>query len=200
VLERAVAKLASDPLRPRLSVDTYHPEVARRALDCGADIINDVGGLSSPGMLELAASARSEFVVMHNLGLPADPGHTLAVGRSAFDQVEEWLDLRLAEWTAAGVDLSRIVFDPGIGFGKNPLQSLELMREIGRLGRKGLRLLVGHSRKSFMGQFAGRDRAERDLVTVGASIALAARGVDILRVHDVGQHSAAWRGWAHLQH
>ena len=99
----------------------------------------------------------------------------------------------------SGIGLDRVVFDPGIGFGKNPLQSLELMREIGRFAGKGLRLLVGHSRKSFMGSFASRDRAERDLVTTGASIALAARGVDILRVHNVGQHTAAWRGWAHLQ-
>ena len=199
MLARVVGKLRGDPLRPRISIDTYHAEVARRALDCGIDVVNDVGGLSAPGMLDLAAGSRAEFVVMHSLGLPADPGRTLPVGRSAADQVEEWLDGRLAEWTAAGVDLARVAFDPGIGFGKNPLQSLELMREIGRFAGKGLRLLVGHSRKSFMGPFASRDRAERDLVTVGASIALAARGVDILRVHNVEQHAAAWRGWAHLQ-
>ncbi len=199
-LGRVVGKLRGDPLRPRLSVDTYHPEVARRALDYGVDIINDVGGLTLPGMLGIAADSRAEFVAMHNLGLPADPGRTLPTGRNAADQLEEWLDLRLAEWSSAGLDFARIVFDPGIGFGKNPLASLELMREIGRFTSRGLRLLVGHSRKSFMGQFASRDRAERDLVTVGASIALAARGVDILRVHNVEQHTAAWRGWAHLQH
>jgi len=198
-LERVITRLGRDPLRPRLSVDTYHPEVARRALACGVDIINDVGGLSQPGMLDLAAGSRADFVAMHSLGLPADPGRTLSTGRSAVDQMEAWLDGRLAEWTARGLDLDRIVFDPGIGFGKNPLQSLDLMRGIGRFAGKDLRLLVGHSRKSFMGAFASRDRAERDLVTVGASIALAARGVDILRVHAVLQHVAAWRGWAHLQ-
>jgi 2-amino-4-hydroxy-6-hydroxymethyldihydropteridine diphosphokinase/dihydropteroate synthase len=198
-LERIVARLGSNPLRPRLSVDTYHPEVARRAIETGIDIVNDVGGLASPGMLELATGSRALFVAMHNLGLPADPGETLPADRSAVDQVEEWLDRRLDEWSSAGLDLARVVFDPGIGFGKNPLQSLELMRGIDRFLAKGLRLLVGHSRKSFMGQFASRDRAERDLVTVGASIALAARGVDILRVHNVEQHASAWRGWAHLQ-
>jgi len=198
-LERIVAKLGTNPLRPRISVDTYHPEVARRALVGGIDIVNDVGGLTLPDMLELAAGSRAEFVAMHNLGLPADPGRTLPAAGSAADQVEEWLDRRLAEWNSAGLELARIVLDPGIGFGKNPLQSLELMREIGRFTSRGLRLLVGHSRKSFMGQFASREPAERDLVTVGASIALAARGVDILRVHNVEQHAAAWRGWAHLQ-
>ena len=198
-LERVVARLGSNPLRPRLSVDTYHPEVARRALDAGVDIVNDVGGLTLPGMLELAARSRAEFIAMHNLGLPADPARTLPAADNVAEKVEAWLDRRLAEWTAAGLDLARIVFDPGIGFGKNPLASLELMRDISRFGRKGIRVLVGHSRKSFMGQFASRERAERDLVTVGASIALAARGVDILRVHNVEQHAAAWRGWAHLQ-
>ena len=198
-LARVVDKLSGDPLRPRLSVDTYHPEVARRALDCGIDIINDVGGLSLPAMRDLAAGTRAHFVAMHSLGLPADPGRTLPAGQGAVDQLDEWLDRRLAEWSDSGLDLARIVFDPGIGFGKNPLASLELMRDIGRFARRGLRLLVGHSRKSFMGQFASRDRGERDLVTVGASIALAAHGVDILRVHNVEQHAAAWRGWAHLQ-
>jgi dihydropteroate synthase len=199
VLERVVGKLAGDPLRPRLSVDTYHADVARRALDCGIDIVNDVGGLGTPEMLELAASTSAEFVAMHNLGLPANPGRILSTTSSAADQVEAWLDGRLESWRSAGIDSSRIVFDPGIGFGKNPLQSLELLREIERFRNKGLRLLVGHSRKSFMTAFASPDLAERDLVTTGASLALVARGVDILRVHNVEQHTVAWRGWMHLQ-
>jgi dihydropteroate synthase/2-amino-4-hydroxy-6-hydroxymethyldihydropteridine diphosphokinase len=197
-LERVTTRLKDDPLRPRLSVDTYHPEVARRALAAGIDIVNDVGGLTLPAMLELAAGSSALFVAMHNQGLPADPDRTLPPGESAAAQVEAWLDARLADWDTAGIDLDRIVFDPGIGFGKNPLQSLELMREIRRFRRKGLRLLVGHSRKSFMAAFANRERAERDLVTLGASLALAAQGVDILRVHNVEQHTAAWRGWAHV--
>ncbi|MGW8370285.1 MAG: dihydropteroate synthase, partial [Gammaproteobacteria bacterium] len=98
-----------------------------------------------------------------------------------------------------GLDPDRIVFDPGIGFGKNPLQSLELLRDIERFGSRGLRLLVGHSRKSFLSGFTGADLTARDLATVGGSLALCARGVDILRVHDVAAHTAAYRGWAHLQ-
>jgi dihydropteroate synthase len=198
-LERVAARLSGDPLRPRLSVDTYHPEVARQALAGGVDIVNDVGGLTLPAMLELAAGSNALFVAMHNQGLPADPARTLATDASAADQVEAWLDRQLDVWASAGIGLERIVFDPGIGFGKNPLQSLELMREIARFRRPGLRILIGHSRKSFMAAFANRERAERDLVTLGASLALAARGVDMLRVHNVEQHTAAWRGWMHLQ-
>jgi 2-amino-4-hydroxy-6-hydroxymethyldihydropteridine diphosphokinase/dihydropteroate synthase len=199
VLTGAIARLGGDPLRPALSVDTYHVAVAERALALGVDLINDVGGLTDPGMLALAAESGARFVAMHNLGLPADPGRTLATDRSATDQVEAWLDERLGQWQAAGIDLGRIVFDPGIGFGKNPLQSLDLLRNIGRLNGKGLRLLVGHSRKSFLRGFAADAPAERDLVTIGSSMALCARGVDILRVHNVADHALAYRGWAHLQ-
>jgi 2-amino-4-hydroxy-6-hydroxymethyldihydropteridine diphosphokinase/dihydropteroate synthase len=199
VLTGAIARLGGDPLRPALSVDTYHVAVAERALALGVDLINDVGGLTDPGMLALAAESGARFVAMHNLGLPADPGRTLATDRSATDQVEAWLDERLGQWQAAGIDLGRIVFDPGIGFGKNPLQSLDLLRNIGRLNGKGLRLLVGHSRKSFLRGFAAGAPAGRDLVTIGSSMALCARGVDILRVHNVADHALAYRGWAHLQ-
>lgn len=199
ILARALEKFSGDPLRPRLSVDSYHAPVAAKALALGVDIINDVGGLTDPGMIELAATSDAEFVAMHNLGLPADRRRTLPTERSAADQVEEWLDRQLASWQSAGIDPDRLIFDPGIGFGKNPLQSLELLRDIGRFNRRELRLLVGHSRKSFMQGFAGAGRAARDLVTIGGSLALCGRGVDILRVHNVGDHVSAYRGWSQLQ-
>ena len=198
-LNRVIEKCGGDALRPRISIDTYHTEVAARALALGVDMINDVGGLTEPSMIELAAGSDAEFVAMHNLGLPADPGTTLATDRSAVDQVEQWLDSQIYRWHEAGIDINRIFFDPGIGFGKNSLQSLELLRNIDRFGNRGLRLLVGHSRKSFMAGFAGRSIPDRDLTTVGASLALCARGVDMLRVHDVRLHANAYRGWAHLQ-
>lgn len=198
-LERVIGKLAGDPLRPRIGVDTYHPEVARRAVALGVDLINDVGGLSEAKMIELAGDAPVDFVAMHNLGLPADPSTTLPTDRNAADQVEAWLDRQRERWHAAGLDSDRIVFDPGIGFGKNPLQSLEILRAIGRFSGKGLRLLVGHSRKSFMRGLSGDGNAERDLVTIGASLALVAGGVDILRVHNVVDHALAYRGWSQLQ-
>jgi len=91
------------------------------------------------------------------------------------------------------------VFDPGVGFGKNALQSLRVLRNIKRLHRFGLRLLVGHSRKSFMHHVATTDRLDRDLFTVGASLQLAAAGVDILRVHNVAAHTGTYRGWAHVE-
>jgi 2-amino-4-hydroxy-6-hydroxymethyldihydropteridine diphosphokinase/dihydropteroate synthase len=193
-----VDRFRDDLLRPRISVDTYHAEVAGKALSLGVDMINDVGGLRQPEMVEIAATHDVDIVAMHNLGLPADPAATLPADRSAVDQVEDWLDAQLEAWRTAGIDMSRVIFDPGIGFGKNPLQSLELLRGIGRFGGKGVRVLVGHSRKSFMRGFAGLANADRDLATIGASMALIERGVDLLRVHNVSDHVRAYRGWAQL--
>jgi 2-amino-4-hydroxy-6-hydroxymethyldihydropteridine diphosphokinase/dihydropteroate synthase len=197
VLALLVEQYRGALLRPRFSVDTYHAENARRALALGADIVNDVSGLTADAMIELAATSRAEFVAMHNLGVPADRARTLPADRDPTTEVERWLEERLAEWQRAGIDLGRIVLDPGIGFGKTALQSLRLLRNVERLHRFGLRLLVGHSRKSFMQQVAAADRLDRDLFTVGASLRLCSAGVDILRVHNVAAHTAAYRGWSH---
>jgi 2-amino-4-hydroxy-6-hydroxymethyldihydropteridine diphosphokinase / dihydropteroate synthase len=197
-LAALLARWARDPLKPRFSVDTYHAANARRALALGVDAINDVGGLTSPAMLEVAADSSAEWIAMHNLGLPADKARTLPNDEEPTSAVARWLETRLAEWQRAGVDARRVLFDPGIGFGKTALQSLRLLRGIGHFHRYGLRLVVGHSRKSFMHQATAPDRLDRDLFTVGASLKLAAAGTDVLRVHDVAAHVAAYRGWAHV--
>ena len=196
VLGPLLDRYSTLPLRPRFSVDTYHPATARRALALGVDAVNDVGGLTSPEMLELADHSGRDWIAMHNLGLPADRARTLPADRDPVSEIERWLEQRLEQWQRAGLDLGRIVFDPGIGFGKNPLQSLRVLREIGRFERYALRILVGHSRKSFMHGLTS-DPTDRDLFTVGASLKLCTRGVEILRVHDVAAHAAAYRGWAH---
>ena len=160
------------------------------------DIINDVGGLTSPDMVALARGSGRDWVAMHHVTVPTDPQVTLPVDRDPYDGVEQWLRRRMEAWDAQGIDLERIIFDPGIGFGKNRLQSLRLLRRTGEFRRHGLRVLVGHSRKSFMKSFAGK--ADDDLTTLGASLHLCAQGVDIIRIHNVPLHTAAWRGWSHL--
>lgn len=197
-LERLLGRYASETLRPRISVDTYRSAVAQRALELGVDIINDVGGLTDPAMIELAANGTADWIAMHNLGLPADPGKTLPADAEPCHAVERWLDARLKSWARAGLDTARVIFDPGVGFGKNALQSLTLLRNIRRFQRFGLRILVGHSRKSFMSPYANRDNRDRDLATLGASMYLCSQGVDMLRVHNVPAHVTAYRGWSHL--
>jgi 2-amino-4-hydroxy-6-hydroxymethyldihydropteridine diphosphokinase/dihydropteroate synthase len=197
-LERVLDRYKGAALRPRISIDTYHLGTARRALALGVDVINDVSGLTHPAMVELAASGTADWVAMHNLGVPADKTRVLPADQDPTDAVEQWLEERLVEWARAGLDLSRVVFDPGVGFGKNALQSLRLLRNVQRFQRYGVRLLVGHSRKSFMHHVTPASRDERDLFTVGASLHLCANGVDILRVHNIATHTATYRGWSQI--
>ena len=200
VLERLIEGTAGRRLRPLLSLDTRHAEVAEKGLELGVDLINDVSGLGSPDMIALARESGRDWVAMHHVTLPADPQATLPADRDPFDAVEQWLIERMEVWDAQGLDLGRIVFDPGIGFGKNGLQSLRLLRRAGEFRRHGLRVLVGHSRKSFMKSFSGDGAREvgNDLLTLGASLTLCAQGVDLIRVHDVPLHTTAYRGWSHL--
>lgn len=199
VLDAAIDKFSGRLIRPAISVDTYHVETARFVIEHGADVVNDVGGLTDPAMIELAATSAAVWIAMHQVSIPADPKRTLDTDRSAVDQVVAWLEDRLGVWSAAGLPADRVIFDPGIGFGKTPLQSLDLLRHIDKFVRADVRLLVGHSRKSFMRSVAGDDMRARDMVTIGASMDLGARGVDMLRVHNVPDHLNAYRGWAHMQ-
>ncbi len=184
-------------VRPRVSVDTRHPEVAERALVLGADMVNDVSGLGTPPMRRLARESGAEWVAVHTVSVPADPARRLPPQPSAADALVGWLAERRREWEAAGLDPARILFDPGIGFGKDTLQALDLLGSVARFRAEGFRVLVGHSRKVWYGG-GGPPAAERDPETVGASLALAARGVEVLRVHDVALHARAYRSWAHV--
>lgn len=184
-------------LRPRVSVDTRHPEVAERALVLGAEMVNDVSGLGTPGMRRLARESGAEWVAVHTVSVPADPARRLPPRPAAADALRDWLARRRREWEAAGLDPARILFDPGIGFGKDTLQALDLFSALRRFRDEGFRVLVGHSRKVWFGG-GGPPASERDPETVGASLALAARGVEVLRVHDVALHARAYRSWIHV--
>ena len=188
-----------DPLRPRFSLDTYHPEVAERGLELGIDIINDVSGLSTPGMVDLARSSRADFVAMHHLSVPASKSERLPRDCDPVEVVESWLLQKLEVWDRLGLDLERILFDPGAGFGKTALQSLALLQHAARFRRHGLRVLVGHSRKSFLRNLSSQNLTERDRATLGASLHLCTQGVDVIRIHDVGLHTATYRAWMHFQ-
>ena len=194
VLERLIDLRGDDPLGPLISVDTYHPATARKALALGVDIINDVSGLGDPRMLELARGSSVDWIAMHQLSLPVDPRMTLPPDADPFQAIERWLSERADRWHKAGLDLNRIIVDPGIGFGKTPRQSLELLRRAGELRRHGFRVLVGHSRKSFLKPLVGDDMAARDAATADLSLNLCDQGVDILRVHDVPLNMGACRG------
>jgi 2-amino-4-hydroxy-6-hydroxymethyldihydropteridine diphosphokinase/dihydropteroate synthase len=175
--------------RVKLSIDTRHASTAARALDCGIEIINDVSGGGDEAMRRVLARASCAVVVMHSLTIPADPCVTLPVDADPVAMLRAWKDRREGALANAGIDPSRIIFDPGIGFGKTAAQSLALLARMSELVDEGGRWLIGHSRKSFLRAVgAAEPPAARDPETLAFSRMLMDIPVDILRVHDVASH------------
>jgi len=179
-----VGRFAGDPVP--VSIDTRHPEVAKACVEAGASIINDVSGFRDRAMVEVAAESDAGVVVMHMLG---EPG-TMQENPRYDDVVREVGGYLLAQAVvleAAGVARDRIALDPGFGFGKTLEHNVELLRRLPEIVELGYPVLVGVSRKRFLGEITGVDEpAER----LGGSIAAAMRAVEqgaaAVRVHDVG--------------
>lgn len=181
--------------KPWISVDTYHTKTAEKALAAGCDLINDVSGLSEPEMLQLIAESKCQYVLMHSLSVPADPKKCLPENSDVISELRTWAEQKFTLLTKAGVDLNRVIFDPGIGFGKNAFQSVDILKRVDELMDLPVRILVGHSRKSFMKLWTDVPAARRDSLSVGISLALAKKGVDILRVHESVMHKQAFESF-----
>ena len=170
-----------------VSIDTYDVEVARAALEAGASMINDITALSDELMGELAAREGVPVVLMHMQGEPK----TMQIEPKYDDvarEVLEFLVQRAGRAEQFGIAKERIFIDPGIGFGKTLEHNLLLLRNIDRFVATGYRVLVGTSRKSFIGKITGREKASDRIFGTAATVALcAAWGVSIVRVHDVGK-------------
>lgn len=186
-LERVmpVIRRLVDQMEIPVSIDTRKTSVAAAAVEAGAEIINDVSGLTGESeMIRVAADSGAAVCVMHMQGTPETMQVAPVYGEVVRD-VSNYLHERRDALIAAGIDRARICLDPGIGFGKTLEHNLSLLRSCHTLHELGCPLLVGHSRKSFLGKIIGDDTADRTAATVGVSLALAAQGVQILRVHDV---------------
>lgn len=178
-----------------VSVDTWKPEVMQRALELGADIINDVHALETPGALAAVAAHPSCGVcLMHMRGVPADM-QTLADYGDVVSEVRAYLQRRLSAVQEAGVASARVVLDPGIGFGKTVEQNFELLARQAAFEALDRPLLVGWSRKSSLGAVTGRPVGERLAASVAAALAAVQRGARIVRVHDVAATVDALRIW-----
>ncbi len=177
-----VEALAADGLR--VSIDTMKAEVAVAALDAGASFVNDVAALRDPGMLPLVAERGCDVCLVHMRGEPrtmqADPRYDDVV-----DDVRAFLETRAQMAVAAGVAPERIIVDPGIGFGKTVEHNLVLLDRLDELVALGFPVLIGTSRKSFLGTIAGRDTADRLPGTIATNVLALERGASIFRVHDV---------------
>ena len=168
-----------------VSVDTYKAGVARAACAAGAEIVNDVSGLFfDPDMAAAVAEADAGLVVMHTRGRPdrmqADTGY-----RDLLAEVKAYLAESLELAGNSGIGAGRIVVDPGIGFGKSPQGNLELIRRLGELRSLGRPILVGPSRKSFIGSALGKAWVDRLFGTAAAVAVSIVNGATIVRVHDV---------------
>jgi len=170
-----------------VSVDTSKAGVAAAALDAGAAIVNDVTALrGDPEMAALCAGRGATVVLMHMLGQPRtmqdDPRYGDVVA-----EVKAFLAERLEFAVGAGIAEERVWLDPGIGFGKTAAHNLELLRRLGELSELGRPLVIGTSRKSFIGRVDGSDAAHRLGGTIASSVLAAAEGAEVLRVHDVAE-------------
>ncbi len=183
----------------RVSVDTRHASTMAAALDAGAAIVNDVYALAyDPQAAALVASRGCPVVLMHMRGTPADM-YALARYEDVAADVMRELGQRIAAAERAGITSGRIVIDPGIGFAKTAEQSVELLRRLPELGALGRPILVGVSRKSFLGAVSGvREPRNRLPGSLAAGLFALTRGASILRVHDVPETIQAIRIWQAL--
>jgi dihydropteroate synthase len=199
VLERLAAELPAIPL----SVDTYKAEVARAALDAGACLVNDISGLTyDPAMAALVAARHVPLILMHLPGRPRDLP-TNPVYADVVADVLAFFARQIAYAESQGVRRDQIWLDPGLGFGKTAQHNLELLRRLPELKVLGLPLVVGASRKKFLGKILGTDDPTDRKEGTAAAVALSiAGGADMVRVHDVREMArvakvsdAIVRGW-----
>lgn len=179
-----IAGLRGRGSRVPISIDTTKAEVARAALEAGADLVNDVSCLGDPALARLVARADVPLVLQHARGTPADMASRATYGDVVADVARE-LEEGLARAEAGGVSRERVILDPGLGFAKTAAHDVELLARLPELRSLGRPLLVGPSRKKFIGAIAGAPVGDRVPGTLAAVTVCVLAGVEWVRVHDV---------------
>lgn len=172
--------------KPLLSIDTYNYNTAEKAVESGFNIINDVNALKDLRMLELIKGTDIKYVLTHSLTVP--PKKDIIVNGNVVSELEKFLEEKINVFEKNNIKKEQIIFDIGIGFGKNQFQNVELINNIEKFQKYGLKLLVGHSRKSFLKMFGNGNNF--DFETLAISLKLSNK-VDILRVHTPVEHQNA---------
>ena len=195
-LREATRDYAQDPV---ISIDTRKPEVAEAAILAGADIWNDVSALTfSPKSEGLAAELGCPVIIMHAQGRPEDMQDNPVYGDAVFE-IKDYLAKRLDALEFAGVDRKNISIDPGIGFGKRQEDNLAILNRLSEFKSLGCPILMGASRKSFIGRIDGSTAERRLAGSLAAALWSMQAGADILRVHDVAETVQAVRVWAAIK-
>ena len=180
---RAVAALAREG--HIVSMDTYKPAVASAAIAAGADIVNDISGLTlGTGAAHVAATTGAGYILNYSYSVPKRRPDSPPVYGDVMAQHVAWFERQLGELAAVGLPRERIVIDPGIAFGKSHDEDIQVIRRLAELQTFGLPVMLAHSRKNFIGSINGQPPAERDLETHMASALAYAKGARLFRVHD----------------
>lgn len=185
-----VVQLINKEFDIRISVDTSSPEVIIESAQSGAYLINDVRALSRPGALEAAVKTNLSVCLMHMQGQP-DSMQDKPAYQNVIEEVYGYLQHRIDICVSAGIDRSKLLIDPGFGFGKKLEHNLSLLKNLDQFQQLSLPILVGLSRKSMLGQITGRDVAHRLSGSIAAAMISVQNGADIIRVHDVAETSDA---------
>lgn len=175
----------------KISLDTRHPETAEKALKLGIQYLNDVSGFHSPRMRALALAAQIPLIFMHSLGIPADNKNVIPEDQDPVAVVFEWAQAQRDLFLKEGFQLENLIFDLGIGFGNTAEQAFKLLKNIDVFHTLGVKLYVGHSRKSFLNLVTQKGFANRDTETAIISGILAKKNIHFLRVHEVAVNKMA---------
>ena len=181
-----------------ISIDTVKPEVMSAALATGADMINDIAALETPGALSAVAASNAAICLMHMQGQPRSM-QTAPHYQDVVQEVADYLAARAATCADAGIAQERIVLDPGFGFGKTLVHNLALLRGLDHFVTLGYPILVGLSRKSMLGQITGKAIPDRLPASLAAALLAVQQGARIVRVHDVAATRDVLSIWAALQ-
>jgi dihydropteroate synthase len=174
----------------KISIDSYHYRTVEKSLHLGVDIVNDVSGCIDQNMIDIVAShGEVKMVLMHNLGIPAN-SKIIIDSENHIEIIQKWAEEKIIHLKENGISDNQIIFDPGVGFGKNPQQSLDIIKKISEFKHLAS-IMVGHSRKSFMSIFSKDRPSERDIETYVTSSYLSLMGIEYIRVHDfIGNQKA----------
>ncbi len=185
-----VIKALRKKTRQPISIDTYKPMVAAAALAAGANVINDITGLRDPAMLKLVARARCQVILMHMQGLPGTMQRRPHY-HDVVQDISKFFHKQLTAAERAGVKRSRIILDTGIGFGKTVQHNLTILKRLNEFKLFGLPIMIGASRKSFIGKLTSVPTNQRLAGTLAAHLIAVQNGASWLRVHDVSAHRQA---------
>jgi dihydropteroate synthase len=181
-------KLLRKKIKAPISIDTTKPQVAQAALEAGAEMVNDISGLRNKQMIKVAAKYRAAVVIMHMLGNPVNMQKIINY-ESLIDDIALYLKNAVSLAQSGGIKPDKIIIDPGIGFGKTPEHNLEIIKRLSEFKVLGKPVLIGSSRKSFIGRVLGTGQQERFIGTLATCVMAADHGANILRVHDVKEVS-----------